>query len=431
MNQQRQFKSPAQQPQSPLPPPQPPMWSPPYQGAPPVRIAEMPSEARRYQPQEPPAQIEHQSICRRCGKEFGFLARLGHDKKDHYCRTCSSQIGQLLPFFRAKFLEVTRYGSLTSTDWMALQHLAAQERLDMQEALTFICKDAVELIQRSVAQAEANGGITDENERYIHHLLKILAIPNELALPILQRLTHSKQCTSIQRFNQAVMQAEAHSSITGETIQRIFELQKALAIPDEVAQPAFQWLVSSKQRKDIDHFDQAVAQAKAEDDITDETMRRIFELQKALAIPDEVARPAFQQLAQLRKRKKVQRFNQAVAQAEAEDDITDVTIQRISDMQRSLAIPDEVARPAFQRLARKKKLIEIRRGILPTVSTSVELEPDELCHLETPATYYKVNARAKTLLYGQLIATSKRLHFLSSERGFTDVSQIKFHLSQE
>ncbi len=45
---------------------------------------------------------------------------------------------------------------------MALQQLAAQERLDMQEALAFISKDAVELIQRSVAQAEANGGITDE-----------------------------------------------------------------------------------------------------------------------------------------------------------------------------------------------------------------------------------------------------------------------------
>jgi hypothetical protein len=99
-------------------------------------------------------------MCRRCGREFGFLARLGHDKKDHYCRTCSSQIGQLLPYFRAKFLEVTRYGSLNSTDWIALQSLAAQERLDMQEALAFICKDAVGLIERSVAQAEANGGIT-------------------------------------------------------------------------------------------------------------------------------------------------------------------------------------------------------------------------------------------------------------------------------
>src|SRR5260370_31625579 len=88
-------------------------------------------------------------------------------------------------------------------------------------------------------------------------------------------------------------------------------------------------------------------------------------------------------------------------------------------MQRSLAIPDEVGRPAFQRLARKKKLNEIRRGILPTVSTHVELEADELCHLETPATYHKVNARSTTLLSGRLIATNKKLHFLSSERGFT------------
>ena len=302
---------------------------------------------------------------------------------------------------------------------MALQSLAAQERLDMQEALAFICKDAGGLIERYVAQAEANDGITDEKERYILHLLKILAIPNELALSTLQRLTYSKQHANIQRFNQVVVQAEASGSITSETIQRIYNLQKALAIPDEVAQPAFQWLVASKRRKNIQLFNQAVAQAKAEDDITDEPMRRIFELQKALAIPDEVARPAFQQLAQVRKSKKVQRFNQAVAQAEAEDDITYETIQRISNMQRSLAIPDEVARPAFQRLAYLKELTDIRRGDLPTVSTSLELESDELCRLETPATYHKVNARSTTRIFGRLIATSKKLHFLSPTRGFS------------
>jgi len=100
---------------------------------------------------------------------------------------------------------MTRYGSLNSTDWIALQSLAAQERLDMQEALAFIYKDAVGLIERFVAQAEASGGITDEKERYILHLLKILAIPNELALSTLQRLTYSKQRANIQRFNQAVV----------------------------------------------------------------------------------------------------------------------------------------------------------------------------------------------------------------------------------
>ncbi len=90
-------------------------------------------------------------------------------------------------------------------------------------------------------------------------MLKILAIPSEVALPILQRLTYSKQRVSIQYFNQAVMEAEAQKSITGETIQRIYDLQRAWAIPDEVAQPAFQWLVASKQRKNIQLFNQAVA----------------------------------------------------------------------------------------------------------------------------------------------------------------------------
>jgi HNH endonuclease len=49
----------------------------------------------------------------------------------------------------------------------------------------------------------------------------------------------------------------------------------------------------------------------------------------------------------------------------------------------------------------------------------VHLESDEICHLETPATYHKVNAKSTTYLEGRLVATNKRLHFLSTGRGMT------------
>ena len=60
---------------------------------------------------------------------------------------------------------------------------------------------------------------------------------------------------------------------------------------------------------------------------------------------------ASQRLAYLRQSRNIQCFNRAMAQAEAQDDITNETIQQLSDLQRALAIPFKVAQPAFPRLS--------------------------------------------------------------------------------
>jgi hypothetical protein len=84
---------------------------------------------------------------------------------------------------------------------------------------------------------------------------------------------------------------------------------------------------------------------------------------------------------------------------------------------RSFAIPSELARPILERLEYLKYLSEIRRGRLPSVRTSVHLESDEICHMETATTYYKVNAKSVTYLPGTLVATNKKLTFLSPSGG--------------
>src|SRR5690349_20835990 len=168
-----------------------------YQVAPSFQQAYVPPQQLRELPQSY-IQTEQASRCGRCGKEFSFFDRLDFDKKTHRCRTCNIQIEQALQRFRAKFLEVTSHGTLNSIEWSALQHLAAQERLDMSEALTFINKDAVIFVQRVVTQAESSSGITDDVEQHIYQLLKILAIQPEIAHAIVTRLAEVKRRANIK-----------------------------------------------------------------------------------------------------------------------------------------------------------------------------------------------------------------------------------------
>jgi 5-methylcytosine-specific restriction endonuclease McrA len=82
-----------------------------------------------------------------------------------------------------------------------------------------------------------------------------------------------------------------------------------------------------------------------------------------------------------------------------------------------LHIPELHATPLLQRLNRLKALTRIREGHLPTVRASIQLESDEICHMEIGATYHKVNLKSVTYIQGRLVATNKRLHFLSPAGG--------------
>jgi len=106
-----------------------------------------------------------------------------------------------------------------------------------------------------------------------------------------------------------------------------------------------------------------------------------------------------------------------LAFASADGIITEQEEERIHQLRVYLNIPDELAAPLIQRLNYLKHLTNLRRGILPTLQASVHLESDELCHLDMPATYHKVNAKSITQIAGRLVATSKKLHFLSPTGG--------------
>ncbi len=471
MSQQRQFKGLASV--IPLQPEPSQSWSPPYHGSPPFQ--QPPTNTPLPNVQQPQWSIQPPKTnqCSRCGKELGFIDRIGLNKQTTRCRTCTNQMHQSLQHFRMTFLDVTRSGVLSANEWAVLQHIATQERLDKSEALAFIMNDALALVERIIAEAVANGGVTndveqqvsqmigamlfppeialplrervtylrrstnlrlldyavteleakgdvtDEDERHIHRLQATLAILPEEAQPFYQRLAALKQRANIQRFQRAAALIETNGEVTEEAQQSLRQLQQTLAIQNEIAQPIFQRLAAIKQRANIQRFQRAATFIETKGEVTEEAQQSLLKLQQSLAISNEIAQPIHQRLASLKQRINIQRFQNTVAFVEANGEVTEETQHSILQLQQSLAIPSEIAAPIFQRLAYLKKLTRIRKGNLPSIKTDVHLESDEICHLETFATYHKVNMKSTTHIDGRLVATNKRLHFLSTTRGMT------------
>jgi 5-methylcytosine-specific restriction endonuclease McrA len=63
------------------------------------------------------------------------------------------------------------------------------------------------------------------------------------------------------------------------------------------------------------------------------------------------------------------------------------------------------------------RLRHIREGRLPTIKPSIVLPADELCYLETPATYQKANKSSVTIVPGRLVLTNKKILFIAPSGG--------------
>jgi hypothetical protein len=107
-----------------------------------------------------------------------------------------------------------------------------------------------------------------------------------------------------------------------------------------------------------------------------------------------------------------------LAFAAADGIITDEEDTHIHNWQLALNLPSELMRPILARLNYLKAITGIKKGKLPVVKTQLHLESDETCHLDMDATYYKVNAKSINHIPGRLVATDKKLHFLSPTGGW-------------
>ncbi|MEP6912361.1 MAG: HNH endonuclease signature motif containing protein [bacterium] len=109
-----------------------------------------------------------------------------------------------------------------------------------------------------------------------------------------------------------------------------------------------------------------------------------------------------------------------LAFAAADGMITQEEETNFRNWQLALNLPVELMRPTLERLNYLRAITRIREGNLPVIKPQIHLhlESDEICHLDKDATYHRVNAKSVTYVPGRLVATSKRLNFLSPLGGW-------------
>jgi len=109
------------------------------------------------------------------------------------------------------------------------------------------------------------------------------------------------------------------------------------------------------------------------------------------------------------------RLQQQIMQEAAHNRVTEQFCTSVYQDLTANKIPPERARSLVQLLQRQKQLSTIRQGHLPIVQVSAILDTDEYAHFETPAIYYKPNKQVK-LINGRMIATNKKLYFITPDR---------------
>src|SRR5712691_1087009 len=138
-------------------------------------------------------------ICVQCRTEVGFLGSLSFNKQTGRCSKCDGETKQALMRFRTAFLNFCSDGTLTAEKWAGLSAGAAHDRLNINEAQVFIRGDVLNLLDRLLTFATANGYITEAEEHNFHYSRTMLAIPDAIAQPLLNRLAHLSYVTNIRR----------------------------------------------------------------------------------------------------------------------------------------------------------------------------------------------------------------------------------------
>ncbi len=110
-------------------------------------------------------------------------------------------------------------------------------------------------------------------------------------------------------------------------------------------------------------------------------------------------------------------LHRILASITADGVITAEEERHFNDVRHAFDIPNNLAQPLLDRLARVKVLGPIRAGRLPTVHPAHILGSDEICHLDIGAAYLKRATNRVIETPGRLLATSKRLYWIAPTGG--------------
>lgn len=106
---------------------------------------------------------------------------------------------QTLLSFKRDFAYYCQDGIITQEEWDTLARSAANNGLGLDQALAFIRPEAVNFISQTIDLAAEDGFISYDEERNVNHLIKLLALPPEVAAPLRQRLNWLKILTQIRQ----------------------------------------------------------------------------------------------------------------------------------------------------------------------------------------------------------------------------------------
>jgi hypothetical protein len=148
--------------------------------------------------------------CNRCHSDVGLLGRLSFNSQRGRCGKCEDEVRKALAYYRAEFLRAAEDGVLTGPELNILKSVIDAYRLDTNEALEYVRGDAIHFVEKALSFAYADGIIEPHEERDIHFLLRILAIPGELARPIIERLEYLKYLTAIRQGHLPNVRASVH-----------------------------------------------------------------------------------------------------------------------------------------------------------------------------------------------------------------------------
>ncbi|WP_425148079.1 TerD family protein [Deinococcus sp.] len=126
--------------------------------------------------------LQSSGTCRRCGRAGGFLRRLDAQQ---LCRDCANEHQAGLQRFRVRFQAACADNIMELHEWQDLQQTIRQERLKADEALAFVRPQAVNLLERTVMMARADGVLEPHEEEAFHRLARLLQVPDNL-------LTHAR-----------------------------------------------------------------------------------------------------------------------------------------------------------------------------------------------------------------------------------------------
>ncbi len=334
--------------------------------------------------------------CPRCGKSLGLLHWRGWNSQFTGCRSCSHTIKFRI---RKSFQAIHNDGDLSTQKLALFKEAVAEYEVDNNVVFALVRKDILNVFRQSFLRICANGVAPVSKLGQLQSTVAAYDIETSEALAFVHK-------DALNLFRQAFLRLYEDSVTSATKSAELEDLARAYKLD----------------------MDQALSFVRADaHGILRNAFLRIYndtspyptKLSTLRRTAGELGIPFDQALAVVRK--EALQLLLDIEQAQITANFTDSGAeQEMRQLQSDLGIPYHEAQPVFDRFTYRQNIANIKRGVLPkiTPSNGMYLESDEECHFETSATYHKTTSAAEKLVYGRLVATNKKLRFLSDQGGF-------------